>query len=127
MDIFRIIGVGIVGAICALVLKNTQSQYAVMATLATGVIILIVTLQSLGSVLVAFREIMDRTGVDATIFGILLKIIGVGYLTEYTSGLCADLECASIGKKIAFAGKIAIFLLALPIVKALIELVTGMI
>lgn len=127
MDIFRIIGVGIVGAICALVLKNTQSQYAVMATLATGVIILIVTLQSLGSVLVAFREIMDRTGVDATIFGILLKIIGVGYLTEYTSGLCADLECASIGKKIAFAGKIATFLLALPIVKALIELVTGMI
>lgn len=127
MDIFRIIGVGIVGAICALVLKNTQSQYAVMATLATGVIILIVTLQSLGSVLIAFREIMDRTGVDATIFGILLKIIGVGYLTEYTSGLCADLECASIGKKIAFAGKIAIFLLALPIVRALIELVTGMI
>ncbi len=123
MDIFKIIGVGIVGAVCALVLKHSQSQYAVLATLATGVVILIVTLQSLGNVLVSFREIVDRTGVDDGLFATLLKIVGVGYLTEYSASMCADMDCASIGKKIAFGGKIAIFLMALPIVKSLVEIV----
>ena len=70
---------------------------------------------------------MDKTGVDNALFALLIKIIGVGYLTEYSVSLCNDFDCASIGKKLAFAGKIVIFLMALPVVKTLIDLVIGMI
>lgn len=126
MEIFKVIGVGIVGAVCALILKNTQSQYAVLATLATGIVVLIVAMNALSTVLVSFREIVDRTGVDEALFASLLKIIGVGYLTDYSASVCSDLECGSIGKKINFAGKIAIFLMSVPIIKALIDVIAGL-
>ena len=117
MDIFKVIGVGLVGLCAAMLLKTTENRYAILAVVATGAIILVVTL----------HEIIDKTGVDESLFAALLKIVGIGYLTEYTSEVCADAECASIGRKVAFAGKVAIFLLALPIVGALIDTVGGLI
>lgn len=127
MDIVRVIGVALVGAICVIILKNSQSSFAMLASIATGIIVLIVTLNSLGDVILAFQEIVEKTGIDNGLFALLLKIVGVGYLTEYSVSLCNDFECASIGKKLAFAGKIAIFLMAVPIVKTLIDLVAKLV
>ncbi|MEG2413875.1 MAG: SpoIIIAC/SpoIIIAD family protein [Clostridia bacterium] len=127
MDIFKIIGVALVGAICSLVLKNTHSQYALLVTLATGLVILIICVNSLNGVILAFQEIVDKTGVDQKLFAQLLKIIGIGYLTEYSASICADLECGSIGKKLGFAGKITIFIMSLPIVKGLVEVVAALV
>ena len=124
MDIFKIVGIAIVGCVCTLLLKNTQSQYAMLSSLATGIIILIIALSSFSKVILSFQAIIDKTGVNSAIFSALLKIIGIGYITEYSQSVCEDLECASIGKKVSFAGKIAIFLLALPIIENLINTVT---
>ena len=124
MDIFKIVGIAIVGCVCTLLLKNTQSQYAMLSSLATGIIILIIALSSFSKVILSFQAIIDKTGVNSSLFSTLLKIIGIGYITEYSQSVCADLDCASIGKKVSFAGKIAIFLLALPIIENLINTVT---
>lgn len=127
MDVFRLVSIGIIGAIACLLLKKTDGQYAALAAVATGIVILIICINSLSSVLVSLREIVDRTGIDNDLFAILLKIVGVGYLTEYACGLCEDLDCGGISKKIALGGKIAIFLMALPIVNALLDTVAGLI
>ena len=124
MDIFKIVGIAIVGCVCTLLLKNTQSQYAMLSSLATGIIILIIALSSFSKVILSIQAIIDKTGVNSELFATLLKIIGIGYITEYSQSVCDDLECGSIGKKVSFAGKIAIFLLALPIIENLINTVT---
>ena len=123
MEIFKVIGVGLIGVCAVIVLRATENRYAVLATVATGAVILIIALNSLQGAIVGLHGIIDKTGVDEELFATLLKIVGIGYVTEYTSELCADADCASIGKKVAFAGKIAIFLLAIPIVTALIGIV----
>lgn len=127
MDIFKVIGIGILGAIVTLMLKNTQSSYAVLAVIATGIVILIIVINALGQVIVAFEEIVDKTNLNSALFATLLKIIGIGYLTEYSVNLCNDLDCGSIGKKISLAGKITIFTMAMPIVTAIIKTVAGLV
>ena len=98
-----------------------------MAVIAAGIVILIITLSALSEVIVAFEEIVDKTGLNRALFSSLLKIIGIGYLTEYSVSLCNDLDCASIGKKISLAGKITIFLTAMPIVTSLIKAISALI
>ncbi len=127
MDIFRLVAIGITGAIACLLLKKNEGQFAAVVAVATGVIITIICVKSLASVIVSVQEIVDKTGIDGTVFSALLKIVGVGYLTEYACDLCDDLDCKGISKKIALGGKIAIFLMALPIVNALIDTVTELI
>lgn len=127
MELFKVIGVGLVGVCATLLLKNTDNRYAILAGIATGAVILIVALNSLSGVIVQLHALVDKTGVDSELFAALLKIVGIGYVTEYTASVCADADCASIGRKVAFAGKIAIFLLALPIVKALLDIVVQLV
>lgn len=127
MDIFRVIGVAIVGAIISLMLRQSKSEFSVLAVLATGIIILILVLSSLNEVILQFNKIVDKSGVDNRLFSSLLKIIGVGYVTEYSASMCDDLGVGSIGKKLQLAGKISIFLMALPIVTALIDIVASIV
>ena len=127
MDIIKVIGVGIIGGVAALILRGTRSEYAPLAVIAAGIVILILTLNALSDVIVAFEEIVDKTNLDRSLFSSLLKIIGIGYLTEYSVSICNDLDCASIGKKIALAGKITIFLSAFPIIIALIRVIGALV
>lgn len=127
MDIFKIIGIGIIGAVVTLMLKQTSSEYSVLAVLSTGIIILIMILNSLTDVVLAFNEIVEKSGIESELFNGLLKIVGIGYVTEFSASMCADMNAESIGKKINFAGKITIFLMAMPIVTALIDTVAKLI
>lgn len=125
MDIFKLIAIAIIGAICSLLLKNTQTQYASLCVIATGIIIIILTLNSLKGVILTFQELVEQTGINQQLFALLLKIIGIGYLVEYSSNLCSDFGCESIAKKLSFGGKITLFIMAIPIIKSLIQIIIG--
>ena len=114
MDIIKVIGVGIIGGVAALILRGTRSEYAPLAVIAAGIVILILTLNALSDVIVAFEEIVDKTNLDRSLFSSLLKIIGIGYLTEYSVSICN-------------AGKITIFLSAFPIITALIRVIGALV
>mgnify|MGYP000903219826 CR=1 FL=1 len=123
MDILKVIGVGITGAIIANFIRNGKEEFTIFVTMATGIIILIYIMQSLGDVIIAFNKITDASGIDDKLFGCILKIIGIGYVTEYSASICSDFNYSSLGTKIQLAGKISIFLMALPIITSLIELI----
>ena len=68
-------------------------------------------------------EIADKSGIGTGLFSGMLKIIGIGYLTEFSANLCDDYGYLSIGKKIQLGGKITIFLMAIPIIGSLVEII----
>jgi stage III sporulation protein AD len=61
------------------------------------------------------------------LFAGVLKVIGIGYVTEYSAGLCGDAGCSGIGSKILLGGKIAIFMVSLPVLEKLVDLVIKLI
>ena len=56
-------------------------------------------------------------------FSTLLKIVGVGYLIEFSASVCIDSGNSSIADKVVLAGKILIFSMSLPIINNLFNLV----
>lgn len=127
MDIYKLIGIGLIGMIMSVLLKSTKSEISLFVSIGTGIIMLIYILSSLTDVIEVFSEVVNKTGVDNGLFGGVLKVIGIGYITEYSAGLCNDSGNGAIGSKILLGGKIAIFLIALPIVDKLIEIVISLI
>lgn len=125
--IFKIIGIGIIGTIIVGLLKGLKSELAAYVSVATCIIILINVLSGFVSVVETFNGIIDKTGIDSGLFSGVLKIIGVGYITEYSAEICRDSGGESIASKITLGGKIAIFLLALPILNKLVEIVVELI
>jgi stage III sporulation protein AD len=126
LDIFKVIGVGIVGAVIGLFLKDGKPEFVVLSVMATGVMILIFVLNSLTDVVDAFNALVQKTNIDERLFSGILKIIGIGYVTEYSAEVCNDMNFASIAGKIQLAGKITIFLMALPVMTAFIDVISGL-
>lgn len=125
MDIFKIIGVGLITAITALIVRQVKPEIAVVITISGGVIMLFMLVDSLSSIFSAFNSITEKSGLTAGLFSVILKIIGVGYITEFSANLCNDAGVSSIADKILLGGKILILVLALPIVQNIIDIIAG--
>ncbi len=124
--IFKLIGIAVIGVIVVTLLRSAKPEFAVFATIATGVVMVITMLSALRDVIIAFDSIVEKSGIDDKVFSAVLKIIGIGYLTEYSSSLANDAGCPSIAQKLQFGGKIVIFLMSISIVKSLIDVVSAL-
>jgi stage III sporulation protein AD len=126
MDIFKYIAIGFIGTIMVVTVKHIKPEYSIFIALATGVIILIGISEKILDVVNTFSGIADKSGLPRDIFNAILRIIGIGYITEYASSVCEDNDCASIANKIQLAGKVTIFIMALPVLTGIIDIIGGL-
>ena len=125
--IFKIISIAIIGVVVVLLLRTAKPEFAVFATIAPGVVIVIILLSTLQDVILSFDEIVKKSGVDDGIFTAVLKIIGIGYLTEYSASIANDAGCGSIASKLQFGGKLTIFAMSISIVSTLIDVIKNLV
>ena len=123
MDIFRIIGVGLATAITALIVRQVKPEIALVVGLCGGIIMILMLVDSITNIISVFNSLVSKSGLSSGIFAAVLKIIGIGYITEFSANLCNDSGASSIGNKILLAGKILILISALPIVMNLINII----
>lgn len=123
MEIVKIVCVGIVTTIAYLLVKEVKSDFAIFIALSGSIIMIMLIVGQVSTVVGYFNEIVQRTGIDKTIYYTILKIIGVGYLTEFAANICTDSGVASVGNKIILGGKIVILCLSLPIITSLIDII----
>ena len=123
MDIFKILALAILTCIATIIVRQVKPDFASIVAIAGGVVILLFVLNYLGDVLAIFQNIISKTGLSPTLFSTILKIVGIGYLTEFTANLCNDSGNSSLATKVGLAGKIIILFVSLPIITNLIEII----
>lgn len=126
MEIFRLIGVGLITAIAVLIIKQVKPEIAIVVGMAGGIIMILMLVDAFTSIISSFSTILNKSGLTNGIFSVVLKIIGVGYLTEFSANLCVDSGSSSIADKILLGGKIIILVISMPIITNIIEIITGL-
>lgn len=127
MELVKVILLGLIVSILAVFLKQVKSEYALICVIVGSLIIVGYILNSLLGVLEFFDNIVQKTGVDSQLFKSMLKIIGIGYLVEFSAGVCRDSGNSSIADKVVLAGKIMIFAISIPIISTLFNMVMDMV
>ena len=125
VEIIKIIGVAFVVAVTALLLKTTKPELSFAVTVTGVIIILLFLVDALQGTLQFLSELAQMAGVENGLLKILLKIVGVGYLTEFCAGILNDFGSNTIADKVVLGGKITILLLSIPIVEGLFNLIRG--
>ena len=123
MDIFRIIGIGLLTCVVALIIKQIRPEFYIVVVITGSIVILFMIVDELRTVFEYFLSIFNKTNLNYELFSNMIKIIGVGFLTEFANGICVDTGNASIGEKVVIAGKILILCLALPIISSLLNVI----
>lgn len=126
MELMKVIILGVIICFLSVLLKQIKPEYSIITIIIGGVILLLYIINSLVDVFGFFSNVVDKTGIDGNLFLLLIKIVGLGYLVEFAVGICNDSGHSSIGDKVVLAGKIMIFLISMPIVTNLFNLILDM-
>ena len=124
MNIFEICGIAVIGLTAVVILRGLRPEYAIVAGVITGLILLGASVLEFSSVIGYIQDITDKTGFSLY-SSVILKSLGIGILAQTTADICKDCGEAASASKVEFAAKIVILLLAIPILKTLLELVAG--
>ena len=120
--VFAIVGLALVAAILSVFLGQSKlPSLALLLILAAGGLIFLRLLPALAALLEIFSALTERTGLAVFYFNIVLKVIGIAYLAEFGAQLCRDANQSALAVKIEFAAKIAILLLATPVISAIVQ------
>lgn len=125
MEIIKIIGVAFVTAISSVLLKATKPELSFAVTVTGIIVMLLFMVDYLQSTLAVFARIAEATGVENGLLKILLKIVGVGYITEFGAGILSDFGSNAVADKVILGGKLTIVLLSVPVLEKLLVLVNG--
>jgi stage III sporulation protein AD len=123
VEVFQLVGLGIVAAILALVLKQHKPELSLFIAVAAGVIILLMVTGRLVAIVTVLDDMARRANLDQVHLSVVLKAIGIAYITEFGAQVCKDAGENSIASKIELGGKIIILSLTLPILVGLIEVI----
>ena len=75
-------------------------------------------------ILDAIKQIQKYININQSYVGILIKIIGITYLTEFSASL-ARIRYHAIGEQIELVGKLTILNMSMPILLAILETINS--
>ncbi len=127
MEIVKIALVGVVGALIFIYLKSNSSELSGLTAIATGILILLLTVDYVVQAVAFFKTMTESTGIDGGVFKIIIKIVAISYLADFSSSLCSDLGVSSLGEKVNFASRLIIFVLSFPVILNLFNIISALI
>lgn len=122
--IWQICGFSLLGIAVILILRGFRPEYATVAGIVVGLILLVSSLVPLKTVMDSISAISNSTGFSVY-SSVILKSMGIGILAQTTADICRDSGVGMIASKVEFAAKIIILLLCIPILQTLMSLIEG--
>ena len=119
----------IIAIICIFISSCIKSQNVEISNIVNvcgGVIIFLFAIDELKEIISYFGEIYSLTNINFDFISVVLKIIGVGYLTEFTADIAEDFNNKIIASKVILGGKVTICAMSLPILKELLTLLLSL-
>lgn len=120
--ILKIVIIAIICVFVSSVLKSYNAEFSNIVSVCGGIIIFLLCVDELTQIITYFTEIYNMTNLNFDFLSIVLKIIGVGYITEFASDLAEDFGNKTISSKVLLGGKIVICGMTLPIIKKLLSI-----
>ena len=125
MDVAKVALVGIVGVLTGLLFKSGKQEYGTFIGIAAAILIFSYAGAYLGQMKDAVSAFGSRLSGSGEYLGILFKVVGITWLSEFCAGLCRDAGFSSIAAQVELFGKTAVLLAGMPVFLSLIETIAG--
>ena len=123
MSVLTIGILGIAGALLAVELKGLKGEYGIYLVAAVGLVIFFYGITKLKTVIETIRQVQSYIRLNRMYLEVLLKMIGITSIAEFSSGICKDAGYGSLGSQIEIFGKLSVLAVSMPILLALLDTV----
>jgi len=117
--------ISIIAVLMAVIFKKGKEEYSIYISIATCFIILLLGIGKLDVILDAIDRLQGYIRINKAYINILIKIIGITYVTEFAASLCKDSGYQAIGEQVELVGKLSILAISMPILMALMDTINN--
>lgn len=121
MDIVKIGFLGVTAVLLVIQIRQVRPEFGFYITLAASLFILAMVLSYFLNIAQVLEEFYSYVGEYKGYLNILMKVMGIAYVSEFCSNLCKDAGCGTIAGQIELSGKLSMLMLGLPVLLTLLE------
>ncbi len=125
MSITAALGLCVICLMLCVLFRQYKAEYSVYINIVAGSIILLSVIGTIIKPLQEIRAILDNVGIDIEYFYLLLKALGICYITQFIADLCKDSGQSALENKVYLIGKSAIFVMSFGLLKNLFSVATS--
>ena len=126
MDLLPEAAAGVAAALSAVVVRQRAPEIALALALAACVVLLWHTLPLLETIKDVLDELADLAQVSPQLLRPMLQTVGLALVTKLASALCQDAGEGSLAAFVEVAGSAAAVLVALPLLRMVLQLMLGL-
>ncbi len=123
MNITGICALGVVIAVTAVTIKRYNGEMSLLLCIAGCIFIFLSLLSSFSSLYDTVSKILANTGISVTYITILLKTVGICFVTEFACDICRDAGQSALASNVALAGKVMVLVTAVPLYSQILNTV----
>ncbi|MBR5586627.1 MAG: hypothetical protein IKW02_01560 [Clostridia bacterium] len=116
-----------VSSVLTLMLKKDRPETAYLLSLAAGVLVIYILFPSAKTALEVIYSLSGLSGINAEYIDVIVKSCIVAMITGVSASSCRDAGNSSLAAKVEIAGRVAIIVMAAPVVKVLFNVILSVI
>ena len=120
MDMLKLAGFAIMGALAALLLRQLKPGVGLTVSLAAGAMVTVLLLPTLGEAVQGISSLAQSGGLSDAYLSQLMKVGGVSLLMDFAAQTCRDAGESGLAMKVELAGRVMLIGLSLPFMQALL-------
>jgi stage III sporulation protein AD len=126
MDILKISAMGIVTAVLVITIKKTHPEMALQLSIIAGLVIFLFSIDYLREIVDFIRDFSEKFSFAYNSILLVIKIIGIAYICEFTIQILKDAGESAIASKVELVAKLVVIVISLPLLTTFLDLVLGL-
>ena len=125
-DVFAVAAMGAVAAICAVVIRKQTPELALLLAICGGALILMWCSGVVATVVDFVDELIELGDLSPGIVAPVIKVTGIAVVTRMGADFCRDAKESALAVAVETAGAAFALLSVIPLMSAVLELVSGL-
>ena len=118
----KLAAVGVTAVALSAVLKKNAPEFSLLLALAAGLWMLALAADGLGAAVALMKELADQAGLSEVLLEPVVKTVALSILTRLTAEVCRSAGEGGVAAFVETAGAVLALLAALPLVRAVAQL-----
>ena len=127
MDIFKLMGVGIVAVVLITMLKQYKPEFSIMVSIGIGILIVGTVMAGIVPILDEARTMFTSSNMPSEYLEVMFKALGICFITQIACDICRDSGQSGIATKLEMAGKVGVLLVSMTLIKDVLSIATQLI
>ena len=123
----KVAAAAVAAAVCAVVVRKQAPELALTLTICAGAVILLYCSGALSAAMELMDKLVEAGGLSGQVVEPVIKTAGIAIVTRLAADFCRDAQEGGLASAVELAGTALALVTVLPLMSAVLDMLTGLI